>query len=296
MIFAEEQLKEVEKITEIVEDVSTNPSLLNIYMQTLPEKLFNLMIRSLFTLIFVLVGYFLTKLIRKAVRKTMQKMKADKGAISFTDSLIKIISYMIIIMIVLVRFGVDAASLVAVIGSLGLTAGLALQGALQNFAGGIIILCIKPFKVGDYISDNKNANCDGTVIDIGLLYTEVLTLDNRKVYLPNGTLANSAITNYTENDFRGIDLLVGISYQSDVKRAKAVAMKVLSEGWDFEVKETAVYINDLSDYKIDLRILAKVPTDKYIEYRRCILERIKYSFEEANIEIPFPQMDIYMKS
>lgn len=174
------------------------------------------------------VGVKLTNFLRKLVSKTMVKHNVDKGVRQFTDGIIKFLCYAVIILIILRLFGVETSSVAAFIASLGVTAGLALQGSLSNFAGGVLILMLHPFRVGDYIIEDTHSN-EGTVVEISLFYTKLKTIDSQIVVVPNGTLANSSLTNVTAAEFRQMDLTVGISYESSIKKAKEVLEEIILE-------------------------------------------------------------------
>mgnify|MGYP000600421526 FL=1 len=168
------------------------------------------------------------QLVRKFVRKFLNKTNWDEGVKQFLDNICYVGLHFVLIMIVLGKFGITASSVIAVIGSVGLSVGLALQGTLSNFAGGVLILILKPFKVGDYIREDTHGN-EGTVSEIQLCYTKLLTVDNKTVVLPNGSLSNSSLTNLTQQDKRRIDITVGISYDADIRLAKQVISDVLEK-------------------------------------------------------------------
>lgn len=174
------------------------------------------------------IGVKLTNLLRKLVSKAMVRHNVDKGVRQFTDGMIKFLCYAAMILIILRLFGVETSSVAAFIASLGVTAGLALQGSLSNFAGGVLILMLHPFRVGDYIVEDTHSN-EGTVVEISLFYTKLKTIDSRIVVIPNGTLANSSLTNVTVAAFRQMDLEVGISYESNIKKAKEVLEEIVLE-------------------------------------------------------------------
>ena len=176
-------------------------------------------------LVFI-IGRRIIKGIRKIVKKSMEHTSCDQGVITFVDSLLRIGLYLLLIFSIATKFGVDTASVAAVIASAGVAVGLALQGSLSNFAGGVLILVLKPFVVGDYIIEDNNKN-EGTVKEIQLFYTKLTTLDNKTIIIPNGMLTNNSLTNVTEKNERRLDLKIDISYESDLKRAKEVLQKLV---------------------------------------------------------------------
>lgn len=251
------------------------------------------------TIILAIVVYFIGSRIIKFFMKTYErwaeKREIDEGVRQFLGSLVKAILYMILVFVILTLFGVTTASVVAVLGSAGLTLGLALQGSLSNFAGGVIILIMKPFKVGDYIIEDTHKN-EGTVEEISLFYTKLSTRDNRSVMIPNGILANSSMTNVTSNGKRRIDLSVGISYQSDIRQAKEVLLQVVfEESACLSEEEMLVFVSDLADSNIVMGVRVWVHTEDYWQTRWRLLENIKYAFDENGIEIPYPQMDVTIR-
>jgi small conductance mechanosensitive channel len=199
-------------------------------------------------------------------------------------------------MIVLGKFGITASSVIAVIGSVGLSIGLALQGSLANFAGGVLILMLKPFKVGDYIVEDSHGN-EGTVTEIQLFYTKLLTLDNRTVILPNGDLSNTSLTNVTQQDKRMVQIKVGISYHADIRKAKSVLETVVAnEQKRLPDEPYQVYVDSLEDSSVSLGIRVWTKSEDYWDVRWRLTENVKYAFDENDIEIPFPQVEVTMNS
>ena len=203
-----------------VEDISNNikSGALQTYLNELPDKLLAMGVKVLLTFIIVIVGIKLINMLRKTVRKALEKINVEKGVVQFTDSLIKAVLTILLVLWAAVNFGVEATSIAALISSVSIAIGLALQGSLSNFAGGILILLLKPFKVGDYIKEDTHSN-EGTVKEISLFYTKLLSYDNKTIVLPNGILANSSMVNFSDEGKRRLDLRVSISYKADIKKA-----------------------------------------------------------------------------
>ncbi|MDE6608404.1 MAG: mechanosensitive ion channel, partial [Lachnospiraceae bacterium] len=190
--------------------------------------------------------------------------------------------------------GVDAASVVAVLGSAGVAIGLAIQGSLANLAGGVLILLMKPFKVGDYIIENTGGN-EGTVEEIQLFYTRLVTPENKIVVLPNGNLSNSSLTNVTYAPDRRLDIKVSISYHSDIKMAKEVLLKILEEdAFTLKEKDMLVYVDELADSAVILGVRCWFQNEDYWAGKWRITENVKYAMDENGIEIPYPQMDVHI--
>ncbi|MBO5165692.1 MAG: mechanosensitive ion channel [Lachnospiraceae bacterium] len=263
------------------------------FLETLPEKALNLGVRILLSVLVFVVGVQLIKLIRRILKKSLQRAKADIGVVQFLDSLVKMVLYVVLIFTIATGFGVDAASIVALVGSAGVAIGLALQGSLSNFAGGVLILLLKPFKVGDYIKEDNKGN-EGTVIEIQLFYTKLATADNRIIILPNGTLANTSMTNVTEAATRRLDITVGIAYNSDIKKAKEVLTEMLkADEATLKNQDMLVFVDALADSSINLGIRCFVKKEDYWETKWRLTEETKYALDKAGIEIPFPQLDVH---
>ena len=217
------------------------------------------------------------------------------GVTQFMDSLIRVLLYFLLVMFLADGIGVDTTSVMALVGSAGLTIGLAFQGSLSNFAGGVLILLIKPFKVGDYII-YTSANLEGKVTKIEMFYTTLLTVDNKKVVIPNGTLSNSSLINVTAEDKRRIDITVGVSYTANLKLAKEVCLNLLAaQPAVLQDQNNMVVVDDLADSSVNLKICCWVSAEDYWSTRWELIEKIKLAFDENGIEIPFNQLDVNLK-
>lgn len=276
------------------EEVEKELGIIRRFLAELPQKALNLGVRILLAVVFLFIGFSLIKVIRRIVKKSLKRAGADVGVVQFLDSFIKVGLYIILGFMVAGGFGLDAASVVAVVGSAGVAVGLALQGSLSNFAGGVLILLLKPFKVGDYIKEDSQGN-EGTVTEIQMFYTKLLTYDGKTVVLPNGTLANTSLVNVTEANFRRLDVTVGISYDSDIKKAKAVLTGLVDENpLVIQDKDKVVVVDELSDSAVVMAVKCHVKTEDYWTLRGQLLENIKLRFDEEGITIPYPQLDVHM--
>ncbi len=276
------------------EEVEKEIGIIKQFLEELPQKALNLGVRILLAIVFLFLGFSLIKVIRRIVKKSLKRAGADVGVIQFLDSFIKVGLYIILGFMVAGGFGLDAASVVAVVGSAGVAVGLALQGSLSNFAGGVLILLIKPFKVGDYIKEDSQGN-EGTVTEIQMFYTKLLTYDGKTVVLPNGTLANTSLVNVTAANFRRLDVTVGISYDSDIKKAKAVLTRLVDENpLVIQDKDKVVTVDDLADSAVVIAVKCHVKTEDYWTLRGQLLEDIKLRFDEEGIMIPYPQLDVHI--
>lgn len=229
------------------------------------------------------------------VKVSMQKASVDKGVIQFTGSLLRVVLYALLIFNIATNFGVKESSVAALLGTAGVTVGLALQGGLANIAGGIMLLIFKPFQVGDYIIVAQQTGCEGTVYRIEICYTTLISIDNKHVVIPNGTLSNSIITNVTARDLRKLELKVGISYQSDIRKAKEILENILRS--DVDTKDDAemvVFVDELGANAVIMGFRVWVATDSYWPARWRLNERIKEEFDANGIEIPYNQLQIHM--
>lgn len=263
------------------------------FFKELPEKAWNLGVRVLLSVIVLFVGVQMIKLIRKIIKNSLRRGNADKGVIQFIDSFVRASLYVLLILTIASGFGLDAASILALLGSAGVAIGLAIQGSLANFVGGVLILLLKPFKVGDYIREDGGGN-EGTVTTIELFYTKLTTPDNKVIVLPNGTLANSSLTNVTACDSRRMDLIVGISYDADIRQAKEILRQVLEEDEAvLKDKEHFAYVDELAESAVNIGVRCWFSMDDYWQGKWRVTESVKYALDEAGIKIPYPQMEVH---
>ncbi len=272
-----------------------NIGIIEKFLQELPDKALRLGIRVVLAIAAFFIGTQLIRIVRKLVKKSMQRANAETGAIQFVDSFVKAVLYVVLVFMIASSFGLDAASVVAVLGSAGVAIGLAIQGSLSNFAGGVLILLLKPFKVGDYIIEDSKKN-EGTVVEIQLFYTKLATIDNKIIVLPNGTLANTSLTNVTANKMRRVDLRISISYEADIRYAKQIITDVLREDEDtLKDKEMFVFVDELGDSSVVLGVRCWFLNEDYWEGKWRITEEIKYALDRNEIPIPYPQMDVHIR-
>lgn len=273
-----------------------NISLIEKFLSELPDKALRLGVRVLLAVLVFFIGTQLIRIIRRIIKKSMHRAKAEIGVIQFVDSFLKAVLYVLLVFMIAGGFGLDAASIVAIVGSAGVAIGLALQGSLSNFAGGVLILLLKPFKVGDYIIEDTGKN-EGTVKEIQIFYTKLATPDNKIIVLPNGSLANSSLTNVSACDKRRMDLQVGISYGADIRHAKQVITDVLRADEDtLKEEEMFAYVQELGDSSVVLGVRCWFLNEDYWTGRWRITEEIKYALDENQIGIPYPQMDVHLDS
>ncbi len=298
MAAASEAAELVEEVaTKVISDTvgeEVKADVIKEFFSELPEKAFHFGIRVLLVVVFLFIGVQIIRILRKLVRKSMNRAGADTGAVQFVDSFMKGALYILLCFMVAASLGVDAASIVALIGSAGVAIGLAVQGSLSNIAGGVLLLLLKPFKVGDYIVDE--AGMEGTVSEIGIIYTKLHTADNKMIVLPNGTLANNSIVNATAALTRRLDITVSVSYDADIRETKAVLEKVLTKDADvLPDKEIAVYVSDLGASAVIMGLRCWTETGNYWVCRWRIMENCKYALDEAGIVMAYPQLDVHIQ-
>ena len=277
------------------EPETIDPGVLQKYLQELPDKALRFGVKILLAVIVLIVGIQIIKLLRRIVRKSMQRANADTGVVQFVDSFLKAVLYILLFFMIASGFGLNTASIVALLGSAGVAIGLAVQGSLSNFAGGVLILLLKPFKVDDYIIISGNAN-EGTVMEIQLFYTKLVTVDNHVVIIPNGELTTSNIINMSTLSERRINISVSIAYDADIRTAKEVIQSVLEQ--DAAVlkdKEHFVFVDELADSGVNLKVRCWSRNEDYWETKWRLTENVKYALDEAGISIPFPQMDVHLE-
>lgn len=278
----EEVVEEVSKLTQYIND-------------KIPDVI-DFAVSVVLALVVFIIGAKLIGWVRKLVKRSLERSSVDKGVEQFVDSMLKFGLYALLIFSIGKNFGLDTTSVAAVLASGGVAIGLALQGSLSNFAGGVLILLLKPFVVGDYIIEDTN-KCEGTVKEIQIFYTKLVTMDNKTVVIPNGTLANNSLTNVTAQDKRKLDLKVDISYDADLKKAKELIEALLKEDTSImQEEEMLVFVDSLGSSSVVLGARAWVKTEEYWTTRWRLLENIKLTLDENGIEIPYQQLTVHMES
>lgn len=238
------------------------------------------------------IGLRISKYIVKICTKIFEQSKMDPMLQSFLISFLKIALKILIFIFAITKLGIAASSIIAVVGSAGLAVGLSLQGALSNIAGGVILLLIKPFQVGDYILEDSSGK-EGTVQAIGIMYTRLLSVDNKTIMIPNGSLSAASITNYTYQEKRKIDLRIGVGYHDDIRKVRETLFEVLhQEPALLEDEPIQIFVSDYKDSCIEMGIRYFVKMEDYWPSRWRVLENIKYAFDENGISIPFNQLDV----
>lgn len=260
-------------------------------IQNAIDWLWNFLPDLLVAIILLLAGLWVIRFINKMVQKFFEKKDYDPALESFLQSFIKIALKILLVVLVVTQLGVKTSSLIAIIGAAGLAIGLALQGSLANFAGGVLILLFKPFRVGDWISAQ---GLDGSVKEISIFNTKLNTFGNQIAIIPNGQLANGNIVNYSAESNRRENYKVGIGYGSDIKKAKDILLDICAKD-ERILKDPApeVYVDSLGDSSVNLTLRFWAPNDVFWPARFNLIEQSKLRFDEAGIDIPFPQRVVH---
>ena len=239
-------------------------------------------------LILGFVGWWVIKLINIGVAKFFERKDYDRTLETFLEDFINNGLKVLLFVMVITQVGVETSSLIAMLGAAGLALGLALQGSLSNFAGGILILIFKPFKVGDFISAQGS---EGTVKQITVFNTKLVTFGNQEVIIPNGNLSNDKITNYSSEGVRRENLVIGISYSSSIQKAKDLILELCAADENImteEGKEAVVVVTELADSSVNLSVRYWTTTETFWPTKFKMIEDIKAAFDREGIEIPFP--------
>lgn len=282
--------KEVESVSDNIEQLSKDVSKLSQIGSDLIDKAVAFGIDIIIAVIIFVIGKFIIKFILKFVDRIFAKSSADEGVAKFIHSVLKVALYIILAITICGQIGIETTSFAAIVASGGLAIGLAFEGSLSNFAGGVMILIMKPFTVGDYIESN---GVEGTVYKIDIFYTSLKTVDNKSVKLPNGTLSNSILTNYSMNEKRRVDVEVGIGYDDNIELARKELERVMNSYSNIMRDEAnAVVVKNLADSAIIMEVRVWVPTEYYWDCKFYLNENIRVSFDKAGISIPFNQLDV----
>ena len=284
-------LTDVVSTDEVVKEVSQ----LAAYMENKIPAILDFAVGVILSLVVYAIGARVIKWIRKLVKKSLERSSLDVGVQQFLDSILKLALHALLIFSILQKYGLDTATVAAALASCGVAIGLALQGSLSNFAGGVLILVLKPFVVGDYIIEDSN-KCEGTVKEIQMFYTKLQTGDNQTIIIPNGTLANNSLTNVTAQNNRRLDLKVDISYDADIKKAKEVLAELLaSDEGILKDKDQVVYVDQLGASSVVMGVRGWVLKENYWTTRWRLLENMKLALDENGIEIPYNQIVVHTK-
>ena len=247
----------------------------------------------LFALLIFIVGKYLVGVITRLVKKLMEKAHMDKILVNFIGSIIKTVLFLFVVIAALDQLGVNTTSLIALIGAAGLAIGLALQGSLQNLASGVMLIVFRPFKDGDFVEAGGTM---GVVEEIGIFTTKMRTGDNKEVIVPNGQIFGGIITNYSKRDTRRVDMVFGIGYGDDIRKAKEVITSII-EADERILKDPAplIAVGELADSSVNFNVRPWVKSGDYWSVYFDLNEKIKMAFDDNGISIPFPQMDVHIE-
>lgn len=288
------QTAEVKDVKEVVEETQRFFTMND--MRTILDKFIEWCASTVGTIVWALIVWVIGKKILKALLKVLGKAldrsRLDEGVTKFMLSLSRFAGNVVLVIMIIDILGFDTTSFIAVLGSAGIALGMSLQGSLANVAGGILILLFKPFAVGDYI---VAGGYEGNVTTIDLLYTKLITIDNKMLTIPNGTLSNSSIVNVASQPQRRLDIQIGIGYSSDLKLAKRLLLDAMNkQAGVLTDKDIMVVVKSLDDSCVTLETRCWVMTSDYWNVRFALLEGYKETFDDNGIEIPFNQMDVHI--
>jgi len=277
-----------------IQEVEKGLNAMERFMKTLPEKMIGVGIKVIFALLIFIIGAKVISVIRKLVKKGLKKSPVSEAVEQFLDSVVKTVCYVLLIFMILQVFGLQATTIATVLGSAGVTIGLAIQGSLSNCIGGFLILILKPFKVGDYIIEDGFKN-EGTVKEISIFYTKLSTPDNKIILIPNGTLANSSLTNVTDAPERRVDFKVGISYNANIAYARKIVQELGAKNELVnQEKGVTVVVDELGDSSVVLSVRFWAKKENYWDARFQMIEGVKTAFDEHGVQIPYNQLDVHL--
>ena len=276
-----------------VAEAIKDPSVIATWWSNTYPSIIAFLIQVLLAAVTVIIGIRVIHMLLKALNHSFEKTGMDVSVASFLNSLINYALYFVLTMLVLSGFGVAASSVVAVLASAGLTIGLGLQGGITNLVGGILILALKPFEIGEYIQAGSD---EGTVAEITIFYTHLLTIDNKRIVIPNGSLSDTTITNFSRMEKRRVDLKIGITYESDLRLAKEIVNRIVMDHPNtLKDEDIKVIISALEDSSVTVELRVWVKNEDYWVTRWDLIEKIKLAFDEEGVVIAYPHLTVEMQ-
>ena len=273
---------------ETAQELTDHVSQFQKYLDEHTPELISFGIKVVLSIVVLYIGSRLIRWVLGLVRRSLGRTGMDKGAVQFLCSFLKALLYILLIFGIGMNFGIKESSVAALLGTAGVTIGLALQGGLSNLAGGVMLLIFKPFQVGDYIIVDKANGWEGTVYKIEICYTTLLSVDYRHIVIPNGTLSGNTVVNLTARDMRKLELKIGISYDSDMHKAKQILEQIIKDDkGPREDQGMLVYVDELAENAVTLGLRVWVPTEDYWTVRWRLNETIKDEFDRQGIRIPY---------
>ena len=248
--------------------------------------------RALIAVAIFVVGRFVAKAVTKTARRVLQAQNVDKVLESFVTNLLYWILLTFVLIATIDQLGVQTTSLIAVMGAAGLAIGLALQGSLSNFAAGVLIVVFRPYKVGDWV---EAAGVAGAIEQVQILTTVMRTGDNRRIIVPNGQIISSVITNYSANDTRRVDLVIGVGYGDDLDNVRATLKRLIdADQRILKDPECLIAVAELADSSVNINVRPWVKTDDFWDVKFALIEAIKKEFDNVGISFPYPQQDVHL--
>lgn len=282
-------------VGDAVKEATDQVSIVGQYIQKLTDWCMSKLGSIVVAVIFMVVCFKMVKLLLRILRKSFERSKLDPSVAGFFISAVKIVLNVLIVLTAASIVGFQITSFITILGTAGVTLGLALQGSLSNLAGGLLILILKPFRVGDYIVEN-NTHCEGTVVSIDIFYTRLITFDNKSVVIPNGNISNTSLVNVTEHDMRRVDIPFSVAYDSDMEKVKRVTIETIKDVDGYLPDEQILfYIDEFADSGINMYVKFYATIEKFFDAKWDAMWKLKKAFDENDIEIPFNQMDVHMK-
>jgi small conductance mechanosensitive channel len=273
-----------------MEDVSMNGigELVSVFL----DKVISYLPSIIAALVILILGLWVIKLIIGRLRKVMEKREVDPGVRGFALSILGVVLKILLFIVIITKLGVETTSFAAILAAAGLAIGLALQGSLSNFAGGVLIIILKPYRVGDFIEAQGES---GSVTEISIFYTILTTPNNQRIVIPNGQLSNNKVTNYSYEPTRRNVMTVGISYDSDIKKSREVLLKIVNSD-ERTLKDPApvVFVGGLGDNSVDLSLRFWANQADYWGLHFDTIEKLKTELEDAGVSFPFPQRDVHL--
>lgn len=259
------------------------------------EKIIDFGLNIINAIILFIIGKIVIKIMRKIAKKILYKTSADTAVIKFVDSIVKIAGYFILFIVICAEIGIETTSFITLLGSAGVAVGLALQGSLSNFAGGVLILVTKPFKTGDYV---KILGEEGIVKKIDIIYTTITKYDNTIVKCPNGDVTKNVIVNYSNENGKRVDVKFSIHYENDIEKAKKIALDVVKQCpyVDENDERNDIVVVSLADSGVEMETRAWVDTPDYWNAFYYLTETIKVELEKNDIVIPYNQLEVHISN
>ena len=278
-----------------VKEATDQVSIVGQYIQKLTDWCMSKLGSIVVAVIFMVVCFKLVKLLLRILRKSFERPKLDPSVAGFFISAVKIVLNVLIVLTAASIVGFQITSFITILGTAGVTLGLALQGSLSSLAGGLLSLILKPFRVGDYIVEN-NTHCEGTVVSIDIFYTRLITFDNKSVVIPHGNISNTSLVNVTEHDMRRVDIPFSVAYDSDMEKVKRVTIETIKDVDGYLPDEQILfYIDEFADSGINMYVKFYATIEKFFDAKWDAMWKLKKAFDENGIEIPFNQVDVHMR-